>query len=303
MPHVLILGGVSFNTMIYLDTFPRPEPQTIFPNSFHETVGSTGAGKALNLRPLGLDVVLHAPLGEDRYGRAVAERLRGAGIDFIHDTDPQGTQRHVNLMDQHGRRISIIVAPGTFEPAIDTARLEELIPRADYVVLNISNYCRHLIPAIKRHGKPIWTDLHDYDGAKEYHRDFVDAADYLFLSSDALPDYRAFMQGLIAAGKRLVVCTHGRNGSTALTAAGEWIETPIVESYARKDTNGAGDAFFAGVLYGHSRGLGIRPCLRLGAIVAGLCVTSWELAYQDLSARLVEAEYARVYGEPLAREA
>lgn len=56
MPHALVIGGVSFNTMVYLDTFPQPLPQTIFSTGFHETVGSTGAGKALNLRKLGFFV-------------------------------------------------------------------------------------------------------------------------------------------------------------------------------------------------------------------------------------------------------
>ncbi len=37
-------------------------------------------------------------------------------------------------------------------------------------------------------------------------------------------------------------------------------------------------------------------CLRLGAVVAGLCVTSTELFHPDLSAALVEVEYARHYG-------
>jgi sugar/nucleoside kinase (ribokinase family) len=299
MTRVLILGGVSFNAMIALDAFPQPVPQSIWASGFHETIGSTGAGKALNLRPLGMQVTLHAPIGDDRYGQLVADYLRRAGVDFIHDHDPLGTQRHVNLMDAAGRRISIFVVPGSFEPAIDTTRIEALIPQSDYVVLNISNYCRYLIPHIQRHARQIWTDLHDYDGVSTYHQDFIDAADYLFLSSDALPDYRPFMERLVVAGKRLVVCTHGRDGSTALTAAREWIETPAVTSYVKQDTNGAGDAFFAGVLYGHSLGLDTRGSLRLGTVVAGLCVTSAELAYEGLSAELVAREYQRVYGVSL----
>jgi sugar/nucleoside kinase (ribokinase family) len=282
--------------MIYVDTFPAPVPQTLFPRRFHETIGSTGAGKALNLRRLGFEVTLHELIGDDLYGEMVSTYLRDAGIGFIHDPAPDGTQRHVNLMDADGRRSSLIVRPGPSNPTFDAARIGALIPQSDYIVLNISDYCRQLIPQIRQHGKPIWTDLHDYDGANPYHRDFVEAADYLFLSSDALPEYWAFMERQVATGKRLVVCTHGRHGATALTPDGEWIETPIVDSYERRDTNGAGDAFFAGVLYGHARGLPIARCLRLGTIVSGLCVSSSELAYEELSPALVESEYARVYG-------
>jgi hypothetical protein len=46
MKRILVLGGVSYNTMIYLDSLPSARPQTIFSQGLHETVGSTGAGNA-----------------------------------------------------------------------------------------------------------------------------------------------------------------------------------------------------------------------------------------------------------------
>lgn len=299
MTQILIVGGASFNTMIALDRFPEPQPQTLIARGFHETIGSTGAGKALNLRKLGMGVTLHAPIGDDRYGRLIADGLAAAGVTFLYDLDPAGTQRHVNLMDRDGRRISLFLVPGTFDLAFDRVRLEAHIRTCDYLVLNISNYCRTLIPAIRQQQKAIWCDIHDYDGANSYHQDFIEAADYLFLSSEALPDYRQFMAQQVARGKRLVVCTHGKRGATALSPAGEWIETPIVSRYSPVDTNGAGDAFVAGVLYGHTQGYRLRECLRLGAVVGGLCVTSAELAADDLSPARVAAEYLAEYGEAL----
>src|SRR6476646_3513692 len=146
MARVLILGGVSYNTMIYLDGFPLPGPVTIFPRASHETVGSTGAGKALNLAKLGMEVTLHAPIGDDVYGDMVREYFRRENVHFLYDVDAAGTQRHVNLMDLDGRRISIIYAPGSPNPPVDHERIEALIPGSDYVLLNISNYCRHIIP-------------------------------------------------------------------------------------------------------------------------------------------------------------
>jgi acarbose 7IV-phosphotransferase len=291
----LVVGGVSWDTVISLDRFPEPRPHTVFAGAARETVGSTGAGKALNLRGLGFDVTLHALIGGDDAGRRIEDRLEAAGIDFIADRDPQGTERHVNLMAADGGRISIYAASATFEPAFDRARLERLIPAADHFVLNIMNYCRQLIPAARRAGKPIWCDIHDWDGENPYHRDFADAADHLFLSSDALPDFRAFMERALP-GKQLVVCTHGERGATALTADRRWIETPIAPGYPRRDTNGAGDAFFAGVLLGHARGEPWERALQLGAIAAGTCVASEELASPDLSEAAVDLAWQRLYG-------
>lgn len=302
MPSALVIGGVSFNLMIYLGTLPAPVPHSVASRGFNETIGSTGAGKALNLCKLGFDTTLHAPVGDDANGRWVANYLAAAGVRFLYDIDPMGTQRHVNLMDASGRRVSIFIVPGTFEPAFDRARLAALLPGSDYVLLNISNYCRQLIPDIRAAGKAIWCDLHDYDGQNPYHDDFIAAADFVLLSSDALPGYRDFMARMIAQGKRLVVCTHGAQGSTALTAAGEWIETPIIAKYAPVDTNGAGDSFFVGLLYGHAQGLAVRQCLRLGTVASGLCVTTRELAFPGLSPALLRSEYAAAYGEPLRLE-
>lgn len=295
MKDVLVLGGVSYNTMIYTDEFPQARSHTVYPRRFYETVGSTGAGKALNLCRLDFAVTLFGLVGEDEFAPRVIRPLTAAGIHFIHGLDPAGTKRHVNLMNAEGGRISIFIVPGTYEVAVDWAALEPVIARCDFVALNILNFCRSAIPLLRQHGKEIWVDLHDYDGRNPHHHDFIHAADVLLFSSDQIPDYRPFMQDCVAQGKEIVICTHGRQGATALTRDGQWLETPIIDAYQRHDTNGAGDAFFSGVLYGRAQGYDWPRCLRLGAVVSGLCITSAELAYEELSAELVEAEYGRYF--------
>jgi acarbose 7IV-phosphotransferase len=297
MARVLVLGGVSYNTMIYLDGFPQPEPQTVFSKRMHDTVGSTGSGKALNLCRLGFDVTLHGVIGDDRYGDLIKEYFQGEGLRFIYDMNPRGTERHTNLMDAVGRRISIIQvqgAPNASQP--DQGKIEPLIDDSDYVALSITSPYSSLIPLIKSHGKEIWCDLHDYDGVNRYHEPFVQGADYLFLSSDLMPDYRAFMERMTREGKKLVVCTHGKKGSTALTSEGKWIEMTAIEQPLQVDTNGAGDAFFAGFLYGHAQGYNMEVSMQYATIAGGLCTLSEELAYPGLSVEFIEAEYGRHYG-------
>jgi acarbose 7IV-phosphotransferase len=208
----LVLGGLSFDTIVYLETLPRPVPHTVTATRFHETIGETGAGKALNLRKLGFQVTLHALLGDDPLGDRLAATLDREPINFLREPDPRGTRRHVNLMDASGGRLSISLAQDGPEPRIDQGRIEACLPECDYVVLNIDNYCRELIQPIRAAGKAIWCDIHDYDGSNTYHQDFITAADHLFLSSDLLPDYRAFVERMRRLGKRLVVCTHGAPG-------------------------------------------------------------------------------------------
>jgi sugar/nucleoside kinase (ribokinase family) len=295
MKKVLVIGGTTFDSIIYLQNLPNPEPQTIHYAPFNETLGSTGAGKALNLTKLNVNNTLHSILGNDLYGEKIVNGLKNAGVDFVYDVDPKGTERHVNLMDENGGRISIFVTQSSLQLDLDMSRIEELIKDCDIIVLNIVGYTKQLIPLIKKYNKPVWTDLHDYNVGNPYHEDYIDIADYIFVSSDNMSDYKPVMENWMSRGKEFIVCTHGKGGSTTLTKDGRWIETPIITDYKFKDANGAGDSFFSGFLYGHLKHKSVEECLRLGTICAGLCITSSELAFEGLSEAMLQAEYDKHY--------
>jgi sugar/nucleoside kinase (ribokinase family) len=295
MKKVLVIGGTTFDSIIYLKNLPKPEPQTIHYAPFNETIGSTGAGKALNLTRLNVDTTLHSIIGDDLYGEKISKGLREAGVNFRYDIDPKGTERHVNLMDENGGRISIFVTQSSSDLTLDMTRMEGLIKECDIIVLNIIGYTKQLLSLIKAYNKPIWTDLHDYNVGNPYHEDFIEITDYIFVSSDNMSDYKSVMESWITRGKEFVVCTHGKGGSTTLTKDGRWIDTPIIKDYKFKDANGAGDSFFSGFLYGFLKEKPIEECLRYGTICAGLCITSNELAYEGLNERLLESEYERCY--------
>jgi sugar/nucleoside kinase (ribokinase family) len=179
---ILILGGVSFDTIIHLKHLPEPISQTLFGRDY-QTIGSTGAGKAMNLTKLGISNTLHATIGNDDEGERIKKFLEEQGVVSVFDID-QYTEKHVNLMDAEGNRISIFTSSTSANPSLDLNRIENLISSHDIIVLNIIPYNKQLIPLIKKHQKPIWTDLHDYDENNSYYKEFVDAADYLFFSSD-----------------------------------------------------------------------------------------------------------------------
>ncbi|WP_079508913.1 carbohydrate kinase family protein [Mesobacillus jeotgali] len=296
MKKVLVIGGTTFDTVIHLEKLPNPEPQTIHYAAFTETLGSTGAGKALNLSKLKVPTTLHSIIGNDEYGAKIRKKLDENEVDFVYDHDPKGTERHVNLMSEEGERISIFLTQSSADLHLNLHRLEQLIKDADLVVLNIIAYTKQLIPLIKKYNKPVWTDLHDYNPGNPYHDEFIDIADYIFVSSDNMPDYKGTMEKWIAMGKELVVCTHGKKGSTALKKNQKWIETPIIGQYQYKDANGAGDSFFSGFLFGYLKGKSTEESLKLGTICAGLCITSDELAYEELNPHLVEMEYRKYFG-------
>ena len=282
-PFVSILGGTTFDHIIYVPSFPQPVPHTIHQAGFREAVGSTGSGKALALTRLGVPSALYSVAGNDRYGHTIREWLEQNGGRLILAADPAGTERHINIMDATGGRISIFVTQSSETIDHDVPAIQALLDQSTVVVLNIISYCRALIPLVQAAGKPVWTDLHDYDGLSSYHDDFIEAAQYIQLSSDNLPHYRDVMERLISMGKEMVVCTHGRQGASLLTKSGEWLEQPALSGMTIVDSNGAGDSFFSGFLYGWLQQFPLQQCLKAGAICGAYAVTSPQLVSESLN--------------------
>lgn len=295
MQKVFIIGGTTFDHIVHLPQLPQPVPQTIHQAAFHEGTGSTGSGKALNLHKLGVPLEFYSVLGKDAYGAHIEKDLAAAGVPAFYDYDPAGTERHINIMDATGNRISIFITQSSEQVDYSLQPIQAALASADIIVLNIISYCRGLASLVTATGKPVWTDLHDYDGQSSYHTDFINAAQYIHLSSDNLADYRSVMQRFINEGKKLVVCTHGKAGATVLTPAGEWIEQPALLQYPMVDANGAGDAFFSGFLFGWMQEKPIKTCMQFGAVCAGLCIGSAQLAAGNLTAGLLEQEWRKQF--------
>ena len=274
---VAAFGAASWNTMIRVEAFPAPEPASIFPPTWHETIGSSGAGMAMNLGRLGVDVTLHALLGDDDHGARIRAGLEAAGVAVSAVRDATGSGRHVNLMDPAGRRISFLLHLGDRAARFDGPDVEALIAWADEVLVAITDAARPVLEIARRHGKRTWTDLHATDGERAWEHDFW-TADRVFFSAERLADPRPFMDRLRAAGRELVVCTRAEHGALALTADGRWLEIPPAPVERIVDTNGAGDAFLAGVVVGELHGLPIERSLAIAARVAAAAVQSADLA-------------------------
>jgi acarbose 7IV-phosphotransferase len=279
MSDILVLGGVSWNTMIHLDAFPPPRPATITNARSVVAAGSTGLGKALALKALGHDPVLHATLGDDPEGQAIRAFCTRRGIRTQFDIDPGGTSRHVNLMNPEGERISIFLFNGSPHPPVDVEALEGEIAGAQTIFLNITQSSIPLLRAVRASRADVWVDLHDYDGSNPYHDQFIAEADVLQLSDEALSDPSEVMTRL-ASRARLVICTRGSRGAVAM-ADGQWHEVPAAPAKL-VDSNGAGDMFLVATWHAMARGDGVPEALAFAARCAGIAVESDELVPERL---------------------
>jgi len=274
----LVLGGVAWDTVVYVDAFPEPHPHTIFAKGSNEAVGSSGAGKAMNLRSLGVDVTLWGLLGDDDAGQGIRREMQRRGINFKGVTDPKGTTRHINLMDNLGERISIFTHAGSDRFPVDIRPISQVAASSDVVSVTIANHCRPFLPMLREMGALIWVDLHDYDGVNPHHDEFIEAADHLLMSSVAMPAWRSFLERRVAAGTRVAICTHGAAGASGLTAEDGWVDILAVPVADVVDTNGAGDAFFAGFAVAWHQASDLAAAMSAGGVAAAAAVRCSDLA-------------------------
>lgn len=83
-------------------------------------------------------------------------------------------------------------------------------------------------------------------------------------------------------GKELIVCTHGKDGADGISSESDMIH---VEAFPATvvDSNGAGDHFFAGVMWAIERKYSLQDALLCGALVGAACVESPEISPSTLT--------------------
>jgi len=260
---VFIAGPASWNSIVVLDRLPEPVPHMQFAEDSWDTVGGTSAGKALSLTGLGRSVLLYALAADDEHAVRVQAALADAGVP-THWGPAEATERHVNLMTRQGGRVSLYLASPSATDGAEDEELRAAMADADAIVLDLAAEPLRLLPLARETGRPIWVDVHDYDGEAEFHRPFLEAADAVFCNADRLEDPVAFLQSTIAAGATLAVCTLGAEGAVAVDAGGAVHRVGAVPVEV-VDTNGAGDAFLAGVLDASLAGASVPDALAAGA--------------------------------------
>jgi len=284
---VAVCGPASWNHLILLDRLPEPAPHMQFALGDLHTLGGTSAGKALHLADRGVDVTLHALLGTDDDGRRVSAALDAAGVR-VSASPSERTERHANLMTAAGERVSLYLATPSAASDEEIGRIEADLADADIAVVDLSGVGATIVERrlAGAASAPIWTDLHDYDGAAQFHEPFLRAADVVFMNDDATDDPWALMQSCLDRGPRLAVCTLGARGAIALAASGERaaVDAAPVDVV---DTNGAGDAFFAGFLAASLSGADLDGCLAAGARQAVVALSSEHLHPAVVGAEMV----------------
>ncbi len=281
MGDVVVNGPVSWNHVVNLDELPEPSSHMQFATGHHEVLGGTSAGKAAHLRELGIDVELHTVLGTDPAADRIDAALRRADIGYVAIRVAGPSERHLNLMDPSGRRVSIyldVPAVSRVDQGGAAARLVRAASGARALILDLSQPSRDVISTVASLDVPIWTDLHDYDGRSSFHQPFLQAARFVFMNADRMPAPADFLRHAVEGGARIAVCTLGAHGAVAVDTDLTVHAVPAVPVAHVVDVNGAGDGFMAGFVAAHLRGADVRAALRAGAAQAARALTTIQLS-------------------------
>lgn len=299
MARILVAGLVNLETTLRVEGFPLPYTPVHYAfHGIHSSVSGVGFNVALALRTLGHEVRFLTLLGQDTAGNLARSGLQTHGLDGPGVRSVlKETAQSVILYDGTGRREIQVDLKDIQEQSfpLDIFR-RELDGCALAVLCNI-NFTRGLLAPARAAGIPIATDVHALSDLDDpYNRDYLEHADILFMSGDALPEPPPDW------ARRVLSRYQPRALVIGAGAEGAWLHTPaqpapehIPAAAVRPvvSTVGAGDALFSAFLHGYLEHGQAGPALRQAVCFAGYKIGETSAAAGFLTAPELAALWAQ----------
>lgn len=251
MSKILVSGLINVETTLQVESFPLTYAPVRYPFfGINSTVSGVGYNVAKALTALGDEVDLVSLIGQDLAGGLVQRALARDNLStaFVHEALEQ-TPQSVIIYNRDGQRqihtdlkdIQERTYPAdAFTAALQTCRLA--------ILCNI-NFSRPFLQQARQAGKLVATDVHTIANLDDdYNRDFMAAADILFMSDELLPDRPENWARRVQDryGTPLVVIGLGSAGALLAVRDDGFIErVSAVQTRAIRSTIGAGDALFS----------------------------------------------------------
>lgn len=272
MKNILISGLVNTETTCRVRQFPIDYYPIDYPFfGVNTAVSGVAYNPAKAMTTLGDRVKLLSMTGGDFAARYIREELSTLGIDTAPiKANLSQTPSSVVLYDESGRRQIYCDLKDIQEAAYGFTQAD--VENADIVAACNINFNRPLLALAKQMGKTIATDVHVLrDIHDDYNRDFLEAADILFLSDEgAWEDHYAFIQAIEDAYHTpIIVMGRGSRGALMYLRDDNWFhDMPAAHVGDVVNTVGAGDALFSSFLHYYAKGLHPVECLRRAQIFA-----------------------------------
>lgn len=272
MKKILISGLINTETTVKVRKFPIDYYPIDYPFFGVQTaVSGVAYNIALALTALGDEVRLLSMCGQDFQAAYIRSELQSKGIASDHIRPSlRETPSSAVLYDDSGKRQIYCDLKDIQETAYGFT--DEQLLDADLVVACNINFNRPLLARAKAMGKRIATDVHVLgDVCDDYNRDFMAAADILFLSDEAVGErYCDFIMELADTyTPQIIVMGRGGKGAAMyLRSSGRIYELPAVHVGEVVNTVGAGDALFSAFVHYFAKDIDPVECLKRAQIFA-----------------------------------
>ncbi len=265
------------------------------PSSFAS--GGSAANTIYGLAKLGVETSFIGKIGKDDYGRIFKEDLEKSNIKPVLLTSDTHSGRAVALISPDRERTFATHLGAAIELDADDLHTDhfsghDIFHIEGYIVQN-NELLEKAVKLAKENGMDISLDLASYNVVEdnlEFLRYIVkEYVDIVFANEEESKSFtgKEPLEALseLAEFCRIAVVKIGKEGS--LIKSGEAVFHIDAIDVELVDTNGAGDIYAAGFLYGLSRGWSLDKCGKAGAILAGKIIeisgarldeTGWEKA-------------------------
>lgn len=250
MATIAVSGLYTLETNVPVEGFPVPYYPAAYPfNGITQAHAGVGFNVAAALAKLGNTARFATLVGPDEPGdNLVAATPRfGLSAEFIARSTP-ATSQSVILVAPDGARQAHCDLKGLQESTYPADRHAALLEGCALAVVCNINFARPLLAEARARRIPIATDVHalqDFDAA--YERDFLRAADILFLSHERLPCAPQIALDALRQrfAPRIIVIGLGANGALLSEAGQPPVHVPAVAPRGVVNTIGAGDTLFS----------------------------------------------------------
>lgn len=273
---VFVSGLVNLETTIKVKEFPIPYFPIDYPFFGIKTnVSGVGINVAKALQTLGDEVCLCSLIGADEEGARIQKYLNDNQMNkSILSATLKETPVTVALYDESGKREIYCDLKDAQYQTLEPDGIMSQLNDCEIAVLCNINFNRPLLKAAKNLGKIIATDIHViHDENDEYNKEFMQAADILFLSDEQLPcDVSLFVHKITQKySAEIIVVGMGEKGAFLYerkTGIGRCY--PSAKLGRVVNTIGAGDALFSAFVHFYGKGYSAEKAINAAQIFAAL---------------------------------
>lgn len=279
--HAVVIGGVN------MDICGSPNASLLMrdsnPGSVTVKPGGVGRNIAHDLRLMGMEVSLIAPIGGDIFGTAIFEGCKALGMDMsMAIMQPEMRSSTYLYVNDGGGDMFIAINEMDIMKTVTPERIMPLMARineADAVVID-ANLPPETVVYIAEHcTAPLYADA---VSAPKAARLIPALGKLAALKPNALEakaitgldDPMEAAEALLKAGVRRVFVSMGGNGMTACEGDIR-LEVPGVHVEV-VSTTGAGDSVAAAIVYGGTHGYSLEETARLAVKAGAVTVASIE---------------------------